>query len=289
MNHLRHIFKAILLPSLMLLTTVACERKRTHDIIPEHLMPNVLYDYQLATAVAENDEDISEAAQKEYLYTQAVFRKYGITAQQFELSVAHYARSPKTMMEITEKVCKRYADEIRRGTEDDDNDDTSRKGIRMDTVMIWQTNHDVMLSAAGQNWYEAEIPGKEMKRGARLMVGFNTSWAYREGAKQGYYQVVLTYDNDSIYTQGAEIREYGARQGLSVFLSDHYAVRQAKIIIIQDARWRPFPQILCLNNLRAWTITSETIATGNNEDKKNRRPAATPQGRTHPAKADTLP
>ena len=252
-------------------------------------MPDVLYDYQLATAVAEDNEDIYDAAQKEYLYTQAVFRKYGITAQQFELSVAHYARSPKTMMEITEKVSERYSDEIRRSMENEDNEGKPRRGIRMDTAIIWQLNHDIMLSASGKNRYEAEIPVKEMKQGARLMVGFNTSWAYREGAKHGYYQVAITYDNDSTYTQGTEIKEYGKRQGMSVFLSDHYTVRHAKIIITQDAHWRPFPQILCLNNLRAWTVTPETIVTGKNEVKKNRRPTTTSQGRAHPAKADNLP
>ena len=75
-------------------------------------MADVLYDYQLAVAMADEDGDLRKMAEKEYLYTQAVYRKYGITESQFNLSIAHYARNPKTLLAITEVVSKRYAEEI---------------------------------------------------------------------------------------------------------------------------------------------------------------------------------
>ena len=287
-----HTLKAVILPAILLMAAVACERKGVHNIIPERTMSDVLYDYQLAVALADAEMDNKQVAEKEYLYTQAVFRKYGITAEEFDLSVAHYARDPKTMLKITDKVCERYSEEIREGTDREKDEETLQRGVRYDTVMVWKLHHDVMLSAAGRNRYEVEIPHKQLKRGARLMVGFNTSWAYREGSKQGYYQIAVTYANDSTYTQGQEIREYDAKQGLSVFLSDHYDVRRVSLYIYQDAQWRPFPQMLCLNNLRAWSITSQIV--DKKENGKKDTPADSgstpaPEGRSHLAKPDTLP
>lgn len=261
--------KVILLPAVFVLPFLSCERKGIHDIIPERTMVDVVYDYQLAVALAETEEDSRKMAEKEYLYTQAVFKKYGITPQQYELSVAHYARNPKTMLKITDEVSERYVEEIKEESEKMREDGTVPKGIRYDTVMIWQVKHDVLLSASGDNCYDAEIPCKSLKRGARLMVGFNTSWVYREGAKQGYYQISVTYSNDSTYTQGEEIREFGAKQGTSVYLSDHYDVRRVSLRIYQDARWKPFPQLLCLNDVRAWSITAQTVEKTKHGSKRN--------------------
>ena len=245
---------------LLLLTLVAawsCERQGRHAIIPERTMADVLYDYQLAVAMADEDGDLRKMAEKEYLYTQAVYRKYGITESQFNLSIAHYARNPKTLLAITEEVSKRYAEEI-------DEEQAQiladyRPSFRTDTIVIWKSPHAVALSGSGQNRLAVEIPCGEIKRGDRLLVGFRPTWIYREGAKQGYMQVAVTYANDSTMLAGVEIREYSGTIGSSVYLSDFYDVRSITLYLYQDAQWKPYPQWLCLQNFGVWSIRTSKI------------------------------
>lgn len=256
-------------------------------------MVDVLYDYQLAVAMADVGGDFQKMAEKEYLYTQAIYRKYGITESQFNLSIAHYARNPKTFLAITEEVSRRYTDEI--AEEQAQSIADYRPSFRTDTIVIWKSPHTVALSGSGQNRMKVEIPCGNVKRGDRLLVGFRPTWIYREGAKQGYVQVAVTYANDSTVLSGIEIREYSGTIGASVYLSDFYDVRSITLYIYQDARWQPYPQWLCLQNFGVWSIrtgkiqeTEKTKKTKKDEQQTDSRAKTSSERRKSLAQPDSL-
>lgn len=280
----KNIIGILLLLTLAVMTS--CDRQGRHNIIPERAMTDVLYDYQLAVALADEENESRKKAEKEYLYTQAVFQKHGITEDEFNLSVAHYARNPKTLLAITEKVSDRYTEEMR-SVQDQEN--AGRKStLRTDTILLWKSPHDIVLSGSGVNRCAVEVPCKGLKRGDRLLLGCRTSWIYREGSKQGYMQVAVTYANDSTSLTGVEIREYANNLGASVFLSDFYDVKRINIHIYQDAVWRAYPQLLWLKNLAVWSIRTSNINIKKNEKQTDSSATATPERRLRAAKPDAL-
>lgn len=228
-------------------------------------MVDVLYDYQLAMALAsENVQDGGKLAELEYQYTQAVFKKHGITDEEFRLSMAHYARNPKDMLAITEKVSQRITGDSKT-TEQADNDNVFEK---RDTLVLWENRQGLALTSNSNNHYEIDVPAKSLKECNRLLFGFNTKWIYREGAKFGVCMLYVTFDNDSTATVTETIREFSKSQAISINIPQGRKAIKAKATIYQSAFWQKYPQVLSLSDLALWGIK-----TTKNEPKEPAKPA----------------
>ncbi len=241
-----------------LLLCTACAKKDRNGILSERAMVDVLYDYQLALALADNSTKTSEAAQNEYLYTKAVFKKHEITEEEFNLSVAHYARDPKKMLAITKKVSEKLSNEVSK-TQGNMEDSFNGTRLSSDTVVVWQSNSDIVLSANGDNYHEFNIPGKNIGSGDRLVFGFKSNWAYREGSKNGYFVMRVIYDNDSVAVKTDAIREFGSSQGFGIPLSKTRKVKNVNVQLYQIAGWRTYPQILYLRDFVLWRMTTKEL------------------------------
>lgn len=235
-------------------------------------MVDVLYDYQLAVALA-NESSEGNNAEIEMSYIQAVFRKHHITEDEYNLSIAHYSRDPKQMISITEQVSKRLAEEL----EGESKTDYARQDNEMstDTMLVWDHRRGLILSAANSNRQEFDIPIRKKiasvtgKNAVRILFGFKSDWIYREGQKNGGIVMKVTFDNDSTTVKTETIREYGNSQGLSVVVPNGRSVKAVKIHLYQSALWQRYPQILSLRDLTLWAINTSfasTQTTKNDDD-----------------------
>lgn len=80
----------------------ACQVKRPKEVLTDSRMGEVLYDYHIAKAMGE--EYASSENFKRVLYVEAVYRKHGITQEQFDSSMVWFSRHPAVLAKIYEKV-----------------------------------------------------------------------------------------------------------------------------------------------------------------------------------------
>lgn len=217
-------------------------------------MADVLYDYQLAVALSSELPAEGSLAEQEYKYTHAVFAKHKITEDEFNLSIAHYARDPKAMLEITNKVSERLTKEVQQSQDDVARQEQERFASQTDTIVVWENRSGTILTANGRNTFEQDISGKRIPKCDRLLLGFSASWVYREGVKNGNVMMMVTFDNDSICITTDNIREYDRSQGVSVKVPKGRKVKDVKVQFYQTAWWKKYPQIISLTDLSLWCI-----------------------------------
>lgn len=217
-------------------------------------MVDVLYDYQLAVALSNETPADGKLAEQEYKYTHAVFAKHKITEDEFNLSIAHYARDPKVMLEITKKVSDRLTEEVQKSQDEAAKQEQERFAAQTDTVIVWENRGGTILSANGRNTFEQTIAGKRIPKCDRLLLGYSASWVYREGSKNGSVVMTVTFDNDSTCVTTDNIREYERSQGMSVNVPKERKVKEVKVLFYQSAWWKKYPQIMSLTDLSLWCI-----------------------------------
>lgn len=264
MKHLRYIILCILA---VLLASCEQQQRDRNGILSERAMADVLYDYQIALALA--GEDVSqpgELAELEYRYTQAVFRKHKIDQNTFDLSLAHYARDPKSMLALTEKVSKRLTEEEKKSQQFNDDAGGVLKG---DTTILWENRDGFVLTANGNNRREIDIPLKKSVLCDRLLFGFEADWIYSEGgrSKSGGIVLQVKFDNDSVAVQAGQMRQFDKSQGLSVQVPKGRKVKSVKAYVVQSAFWENFTQLLSVRNLSVWAIKTK------DNDKQQSQPS----------------
>lgn len=90
---------------LLLFCLVACQVKRPNTVLTDKQMEDVLYDYHIAKALTEN---VSYGdSYKQVLIMESVYRKHGITSEEFDSSMVWFARYPDVLAKIYEKVTAR--------------------------------------------------------------------------------------------------------------------------------------------------------------------------------------
>lgn len=241
-------------------------------------MVDVLYDYQIAMALAAEDAKSGELAEVEYRYTQAVFKKHDITDEEFKLSVAHFARNPKELLAITDKVNERITGESAK-TEVDKSQSSS---LSRDTLVLWENRRGVVLTSSSNNRYECNIPASALKPCDRLIFGFTTKWFYREGTKFGTVSLTATFDNDSTAVVNESLREFATSQAVSINVPQGRSLRKVKAVIYQSAIWQKTPQVLALSDLALWGIK-----TTNDVPKEPARPSVSTDDKQSPASSDS--
>jgi len=97
--------RIFILTLLFLLLLSACSKK----VLSEKQMEDVLFDIHIADAmIGDNYYDFSSEEKKRELYA-SVFKKHGITQQQFDTSLVWYGRNLDKYLAIYTKLDKRYA------------------------------------------------------------------------------------------------------------------------------------------------------------------------------------
>lgn len=236
----------------------SCEQQRDRNgILSERVMVDVLYDYQLAMSLATENAEPGQLAELEYRYAAAVFHKHQITEDEFNLSIAHYVRDPKAMLAITEKVSERLTGEAKQaqaamvGVNED--------GTRTDTTVVWQDRTGFVLTANGNNRHSISIPGHSVKPCERLLFGFKSKWIYREGGKSGGVVMSVTFDNDSVGCVSDIVREFSNSQGISITVPKGRKIKHVDIQLYQSARWQKYPQVMSVNDLSLWGISTTKV------------------------------
>lgn len=226
-------------------------------MLSEKAMADVLYDYNMANGLASEIGSGDSAAILQYKYTQAVFAKHGITAGEFEMSMAHYARDPKALASLSKEIEERLNKEIEVEQENAEMERQEQFAQQNDTISAWENRKGVLLSATGNNTFTHVVKGKDLQGGNRLIFSLKTNWVYKESNRLGVMVLALTYDNDSTEIRTEVIRESIRPQSVFVSVPEKRKVKEARLKVVQGAGWRKDPQFLSLRDMVLWSIKSK--------------------------------
>lgn len=141
-------FRAIrFLVFFVLLVFVACEVKRPENVLSPERMEAFLYDYHLVQSMSG---EFSASTNKEKLFYDYVFRKHGITKEQFDTSMVWYNRFPKHIQRIYARLEERLDKEVlsldnARGTLDE-GVSIEVAYLASDTAELWTSSKVRLLS-----------------------------------------------------------------------------------------------------------------------------------------------
>lgn len=256
MNVLKSALKYTLALAFIMALAASCKKPKVDKdgIINEKVMEEVLYDYELAQALARESATPDSAGILEYKYTQAVFDKHGITSEQFDRSLGRYSRDHKKMLALTRAVEKRFEDELKNGKATLDAERRNQFAMQTDTVIVWENEGGVLLDANGCNQYAVHIDGSNLHDCERVSFGLKTNWIYSDGQRLATAVLSVVYDNDSIDVHTQKLRDDNHVQSVSAYLSTKRSVKDINIRVYQNAPWAKYMQKLSLHDMFLWSI-----------------------------------
>ena len=225
-----------------LLVLAGCKAKTPEGIPSERQMENILYDYQLAQALAGARSD--SVAYYERYYVGLVLEKYGLTAQQFDEAVAYYSGRAEVLGKIYNRINERLADAAPSGGTTE-NAYAKMLNAKGDTLNLWHERDTYVLSATGQNRMEFSIPvDTAVQAGDRLLFEFTPRWLYREGQKEATICMALHYKGDSVAVVTNQIYS-SARQGVTLHVDDK-PLERITGFVYQQVSWSSSPKLLVI-------------------------------------------
>lgn len=127
--------------------TISCGKKIPEEIIQPDAMEDLLYDYHLASTVA-NDLPYAESYKKN-AYLDYVFQKHHVTKAEFDSSMVWYTRNSKELATIYQNLQQRYeAFETQMKIQTTQRGGQVAVSISGDTVNIWQDRSLYWLSTS---------------------------------------------------------------------------------------------------------------------------------------------
>ena len=180
-------------------------------VISQNKMENVLYDYHLAKALSLQSKNPSL---NERIYTDAVFKKYGITKDDFDSSMLWYARNTETLFDIYKKVNIRYeAMSKSLGGSVSAVQSYSSMKSKGDTANVWNDRNFCILTPTplANRFCFSVKADSSFHKGDKITWHFNVDFIYREGARDAVAVLCVRYDNDSVSTTQQRIMGNGER------------------------------------------------------------------------------
>lgn len=198
---------------LMCCSLTACKQGVPKDVIKPDAMEAILYDYNVAKAMA--DELPYDERYKQPLYTDYVYRKHHITEAQFDSSMVWYTRNTEELSKIYTNVTKRLKDDqgainhliaVR--------DKKPKMSERGDTVNVWYDKKLYKLTPAfASDRITFTLPTDSNFKAYdeirwRMRYDFLKSSSDKQKV-QAVMAMSLTFENDSILATTKKIEESG--------------------------------------------------------------------------------
>lgn len=218
----------LLLPIVaLLLAVVGCKPTVPSDYLSPSEMEDILYDYHLAVAMAQNS-NASDMQRKSWQL--AVLKKHGVSEQEFDRSMAYYMRHTERMQTIYEHLADRMGQEARSlGASDAELSQYGSIASRGDTTNVWPGRKTLMLSTfAPYNKYTFELKvDTAYHKGDRLVLSYDAFFLLQEGMRNLTVGLIVTFANDSTVQQVQEVAS-DMRQTLSVEDRDSIGIKRVR-------------------------------------------------------------
>lgn len=163
-------------------------------IISKGEMEDILYDYHLADAMAQQAEGGYEKNAIEY--RAAVLKKYGVTQEKFDTSMVYYMRRTDQLHDMYQHIADRMQqDATKLGA-------NAAGGVSAagDSADVWNGEKTmVLLPNQPYNLYSFDLKtDTTFHKGDRLILSFKSDFIFQDGMRDGIAYLAAVLNNDSV-------------------------------------------------------------------------------------------
>ena len=228
--------------SFVLALLVSCKAKVPEDVIERGTMENLLYDYHLAQSLAKGEKDSVDYHIR--LYTDAVFRKYGVNEDKFNHSMEWYTRNSEELFTIYKQLDKRFAEARTAGIVQ--GNIYASMTAEGDTMNIWRGKDFYLLTNAWNTHIDfQQAADSTFRKGDKFMWQFKTNWYYREGQKNAIAVLALVYENDSVASTTQTLYSTGKQE--IYITAGHRPVKSIEGFVYLTSPWSELPRIMTIS------------------------------------------
>lgn len=188
---------------LLVIAMIGCKPSVPSEYIQPSELEDILYDYHVAQALAEEDHSNSKE-ENDYnrnAYFLAVLKKYNVSEADFDSSLVYYYSHADRLKAIYQNVTERLNDEAKAlGASVGEINKYSTYNATGDTANVWQNETDVLLTPSlTNNRYDIYVKADtSYYRGDTFMFQFMSEFIYQSGARDAVVCLVAKYEGDSI-------------------------------------------------------------------------------------------
>ena len=216
-----------------LLLFAACKPTIPSGIISAGDMEDILYDYHMAKAMAQQNKNADSPEFNETMYMQAVLKKHGVTQADLDTSLIYYYGHVDKFAEVYRNVSDRLNEEAMSiGASMGALGDISSMSLSGDTANIWnEATALLLLPRAGFNRVNFELKGDTAyKKGDTFQFNMRANYLYKSGMKDALVYAALSYENDSVSTHMVHCTVSGVAS-LRIHGADEYRVKDIRLFI----------------------------------------------------------
>ena len=203
----------------------ACKPGTPSEFIQPDDMEDILVDYHLARAMAEQDGGpYEETNYRQALYIEAVLQKYGYTKSEFDSSLVYYYKRADRFVDIYEHVAERLEEQaLLLGATEGEIGKYASLNANGDTANIWSDRTSLaMMPLPPYNRWDFKVAVDSIfKMGDSFLMQFVSDYMYQDGVREGVLYVSVSYDNDTIISSNIRFSGGGINQLRIPEFNDH--------------------------------------------------------------------
>jgi hypothetical protein len=232
------------------LLVFACTPGKPYGVMSEGDMEDVLFDYHLALAMAE--QQTGDLAENRYILVQAALKKHGITEAELDTSLLYWCKNSEKFVKICNRVSERLSFMAEsQGVERQEKNPYSYLTTEGDTANVWNLRKNVVLIPnMVDNIYSFSIEADTTYHaGDYFLWAFKTQFLSSDHYNEAYALLSIQYENDSVV--GTSQRLSSSRQ-IEIRMKCATKYRDVRIRSINGTIYMPLRNngfgILALNN-----------------------------------------
>lgn len=257
--------RLLLLSSVLLVMFLgSCKPGVPREFVQPRIMENILYDYHIALAMAQEQyHDEEERLAYEKAYKLAVLRKYDVSEEKFEASMQYYMRHTKRLHEIYERISERLEKEaVAQGVSEGEINQLGANVASGDTTDIWVGEKAVVLmKQPPYNSYSFIVKADtSFHKGDRITLRFDTQYLMQDGSRDAVVVLAMRLANDSVVTQYQHMMS-NSRQTLLISDTKHQGIKEIRgyFMLAPETETSTTLRMLFLSDIRMTRVHEEAM------------------------------
>lgn len=219
-----------------------CKAGKPRGVLSEGKMADILYRYQLARAVAAN-QDSSNVRGRAYVLS--VLEREGVSEAQFDSSLVWYYQHMEVLQKVYERVGDRLNNELSlMGAATNEVTRFSNLTNKGDTANIWPGRAYYLLSNNGfSNRFSFDLPADTAFYPSDIYkLSFHSEFVQRMGSRHAVATLAVQYDNDSIGRN--EYHIYGSGDQAVTLTTKPHRIKRVYGFVYMLSGWDENPRLM---------------------------------------------
>ena len=219
-----------------------CKAGKPRGVLSEGKMETLLYKYELARALAAN-QDSSDIRGRAYVLS--VLQEEGVTEAEFDSSLVWYYQHMEVLQKVYERVGTRLNNELSlMGAATNEVTRYSNLTSEGDTANIWPGRSYYLLSNSGiNNRFSFDIPADTAFLPSDIFkLNFHAEFVQRMGSRHAVATLAVQYNNDSIGRN--EYHIYGSGDQSITLATTQRPIKRVYGFVYMLSEWDETPRLL---------------------------------------------